>query len=978
MTTARTQQRVSQWFLPAVAAAILVAAHGRAAPPNAAQTLNGPWRLAVDANNQGVQQRWFEGVQTAAQAAPVPGIIQQVFPGYHGVAWYWHEFAARVERSPGDRVLLRFGAVDYLADVWLNGHRLGSFEGGETPFGFDVTDTLKPQGENLLAVRVLNPTNEPIDGFALKEIPHRNKVVPPRCGGSFNSGGIMYPVELRSVPPTSITDLFVRPDAQSGTIGVSVSVENAGPATNGTLSLTVALAAGGESLTSVEQRATLPGGTSQHELTLHVAQPRRWSLDDPFLYRVTASLTGGARPAHQQSVRCGFRDFRVVDGYFQLNGRRVFLKSTHTGNCMPVGQQVAAVGDFGRRDMIYAKAAGFNTVRFIAGVAYPEQLDLCDELGLMVYEECFAAWELHASPQMRARFDRNTAAMIRRDRNHPSLTLWGLLNETRDGPVFEHAVGFLPKLRALDPTRLVLLSSGRWDGRPAIGSVSNPGRSVWEPVWGVEGPQAAKSTLGRGGYAALAGDAHFYPRTPQTPETDRFMRELGAQGKPVFLSEYGIGSLMHVIDEWRHYEQAGVRPDLEDAALIREQSEALVADWRRLGFDGVYPFPADMLRESQRLHARQRTLGFDCIRSNPRLCGYNLTGMLDHGITGEGLWTFWREWKPAVFDAVRDGWAPLRWCTFVEPRHVYAGQPLTVEAVLANEDVLRPGTYPARFRVFGPGGLVWDKSTTLTVPRPPVLAVPALRETFPLRGPAGQYTFAASLERGGAPSGGRLTFYVSTPGDLPKLAGRVALWGLDVKLNAWLAARGLDCQTFGADAAPPAPVILIGNPLPPNQAPAPWKVLGERLRQGARLIFLSPQLFLRHQAAMDWLPLRNKGRCNAFHDWLYHKECVANRHPVFDGLLGPGIMDWDYYGPVIPHEVFEGQDTPDETIAAAFATGYHRYPRGYGSSLLVALYRSGKGALILNTLGIVEQLDTHPAADRLLANLVRYAQQWKP
>jgi hypothetical protein len=251
-------------------------------------------------------------------------------------------------------------------------------------------------------------------------------------------------------------------------------------------------------------------------------------------------VTAAPQRLHECSIRCGFRDFRIVDGYFHLNGRRIFLRSTHTGNAMPIGQQAAVVGDFGRRDMIYAKASGFNAVRFIAGVAYPEQLDLCDELGLMVYE-CFASWLLGDSPKMAERFDRSTSAMIRRDRNHPSITIWGLLNETQDGPVFRQAVSFLPKLRRLDPTRLVLLDSGRWDGQWLIGSASNPGSSEWQPVWGVEAPDAGKASLGAGGYASQAGDAHYYPGVPQSPQTDRFIREFGREGKPVFLSEYGKG-----------------------------------------------------------------------------------------------------------------------------------------------------------------------------------------------------------------------------------------------------------------------------------------------------------------------------------------------------------------------------------------------------------------------------------------------------
>ncbi len=940
------------------------------------QVLSGRWKIATDPENRGRADGWFKGVRPEAQEASVPGIIQQAFPSYHGVAWYWHSFHAAFGGAADDRTLIRFGAVDYLADVWLNGKHIGAHEGGETPFEFDVTDSLWPGGENLLAVRVLNPTAEPIDGYVLRETPHRNRVAPTTCGSSFNCGGIIYPVELRRVPPVYVTDLFVRPDGKTGEIAVTVIVQNgSSQPVRGTLNLALTPAAAGDMLQTIDRQAEFAAGLSRHEMTLRVAQPRLWSLDDPFLYRVTATTAAPSQRPHQHSVRCGFRDFRIVDGYFHLNGKRIFLRSTHTGNAMPVGQQVNVVGDFGRRDMIYAKASGFNMVRFIAGVAYPEQLDFCDELGLLVYEECLAAWLLEDSPKMAERFDGSTAAMILRDRNHPSVVIWGLLNETQDGPVFRRAVGFLPKLRELDPTRLTLLDSGRWDGQWSIGSASNPGSDEWQAVWGVEGPGVASTSLSAGGYTPGAGDAHFYPAVPQTPDTDRFIRELGREGKPVFLSEYGIGSLMDVIDEWRRFEQIGARPDLEDVAMVREQSEGLIADWKRLGFDGVYAFPEDLLRESQRLHARQRTLGFNCIRSNPKLCGYNLTGILDHGMTGEGLWTYWRRWKPATFDAVSDGWSPLRWCLFAEPLHVYTGREVTVEAVLANEDVIKPGEYPARFRVFGPGGPVWEKRAMVTIPETPTLAVPVIRETFHLDVPAGQYTFAANLEQGGSPTGGRLTFYVSDSASLPSLAGEVAVWGIDAKVQEWLTAHGLHCRPLTANAPNPREVVLVGTPSDAETNPAMWEGLSSRTTGGGSVVFLGGRVFREGKAAMNWLPLKNKGRCRTIHDWLYHKVSVANRHPVFDGLQGPGIMDWDYYGPLIPKEVFEGQDTPDETIAAGFATGNAQFGKGYGSCLLMAMYKSGKGRIVLSTPYILENLDAHPAADRLLANLIRYAQQ---
>ena len=174
----------------------------------------------------------------------------------------------------------------------------------------------------------------------------------------------------------------------------------------------------------------------------------------------------------EYSVRCGFRDFRFENGYFRLNGRRIFLKCSHTGNHCPVGQQLPHDPDLLRRDLHNVKVMGFNAIRFIAGVATRYQLDLCDEIGLLVYEEPYANWCLEDSPKMAERFDRSLGEMILRDRNHPSIVIWGLLNETRDGPVFRHAVEALKLVRSLDDSRMVMLNSGRWDkwtNKPVVG-----------------------------------------------------------------------------------------------------------------------------------------------------------------------------------------------------------------------------------------------------------------------------------------------------------------------------------------------------------------------------------------------------------------------------------------------------------------------------------------------------------------------------
>jgi len=935
--------------------------------------LSGTWRIACDTENRGRERGWAASIPDGAQPAPVPGIIQQVFPGYHGVAWYWVSFVPAQLPAAGERLLLNFGAVDYRADVWVNGIGVGGYEGGETPFTLDVTAAVHA-GENLLAVRVVNPAHEPIDDLVLAAIPHRNKVVPYRCGSSFNSGGILYPVTLELAPDLRVTDLFARPDPATGRIAVSVTLRNdRRTVAEADLTASVAAATGGVVLSRASVAVSAPIGDSVHELVVDVTGPRLWSLDSPFLYRVTVALDG-----QERSVRCGFREFRVRDGYFHLNGERLFLKSTHTGNHTPMGQQVALVPDHIRRDILFAKASGFNCVRFIAGVAWPEQLDFCDEVGMLVYEECYASWGLGDSPHMAERFDRSTGDMIRRDRNHASVVIWGLINEMADGPVFRQAVGFLPTLRALDPTRLVILASGRWDCQPSIGSVSNPGGSAWEHTWGVEAPGApAGSTVWNpeaGGYFETAGDAHVYPTVPQSRQTDRFLRHLGAgtQSKPVYLSEYGIGSMMDVVRDGRRYEQAGARLDLEDAAMIRGQAEALAADWHRLGFDDTYPFLDDLLRDSQRLHARQRTLGFNCVRSNPRLAGYNLTGMLDHGVTGEGLWSFWREWKPGAFDAVSDGWSPLRWCLFADPMHGYSGRTFAVEAVLANEGVLAPGAYAATFRILGPAGVAWEKRLTIRVDD--ALASPALKASVRIDGPAGEYIFAASLDAGGAPTGGRLRFHLSREDELPRLRASVRTWGLHAKATQWLAAHGVRCQPLDLERQPrQRELILIGVPDLAERQAENWTRLLERLARGSTAVFLDARVFQNGDDRTFWLPLTTRGRWFPFYDWLYHKECVARRHPVFAGLQGPGVLDMDYYGPVIPHDLYEGLETPDETMAAAFATGHCHYATGYGCGLLMAGYRFGAGRFLLNTLPVLAHLSAHPAADRVLLNLVAHA-----
>ena len=1113
-------------------------------------SLDGPgWRLATDPKNAGRDESWFTTPSPEAVATHVPWIIQDAFPGYHGVAWYWRSFTAPENPHPHGRCLLRFWAVDYKADVWLNGQAVGGHEGGETPFTLEVTGVIRPGVSNLIAVRVLNPSNDRIDGIVLRETPARNKVIPYSGGGSYAHGGIVDSVELLLTAPVRVEDLFARPDVKTGLIHVEANLRNASSeAVQVELQLTAAPAASGGTLASEKITRQLPPGDTAVRAQLQVDQPHLWALDDPYLYRVSARVApADSGELDEQSVRCGFRDFRFEDGYFRLNGHRIYLRCSHTGNHCPVGLQLPPDPDFLRRDLLNVKVMGFNAIRFIAGVATRYQLDLCDELGLMVYQESYAGWVLADSPKMAERFDRSVTEMIRRDRNHPSVVMWGLLNETGDGPVFRHAVATLPIVRALDESRLVMLNSGRFDlpspsdlsglelWRRADGNDPNvsfnplskplsapwatwpPGQLALHP--GADGaasvvrwtaPEAAelevsatfaaignqpttdvhvfqdgqevfqgwlnlhggknsasftgKVSVAKGGtiefvvgrgndshggdstglravlrtaqgaiydpaadYAAgknpngawsygvmpdgakpdaarfsryavhetvgkgtdsrpigslsnpgsavwedVLSDQHPYQRAPHTAGIIQTLRTIGAGRLPLFLSEYGIGSGVDLMRVARHYEQLG-KQDLEDARFYRDKLDRFLADWKRWRMSEVFGRPEDFFAASLRKMAGQRWLGLNAMRANTNIVGHSLTGTVDQGMSGEGLFTTFRELKPGTVDAVFDAWAPLRWCLFVEPVNVHRGARVRLEAVLANEDVLSPGVYPATLQVLGPDNqVVWMARTNVTIgprdakPEPP-LAQLVVGQDAVIDGPPGRYRFVATFERGAAAAGDETEFYVADRAQWPAIETEVVQWGQDTALSQWLDNQGIRHQAFAPERQAGREVVLVSTAPAAPDAAAAFRSLWQHVARGSTAVFLVPGAFKKGDQPLGWLPLTKKGHLAALNGWLYHKDEWARNHPIFAGLP-TGMMDYTFYREIIPDLTWAPPEGPMEVISAA-----NNVSIDYSSGLMLSVCPLAKGRFILNTLLVRDNLGNNPVADRLLRNLVAFA-----
>jgi hypothetical protein len=920
-------------------------------------SLDGPaWLLAIDPKNVGRDQKWWQKPTAEVKATKVPWIIQDAFPTYHGVAWYWRDFSPPANPHAQGRYLLRFWNVDYLADVWLNGVHVGRHEGACEPFVLDVTDAIKPQSVNRLAVRVLNPTNEPIDGIKLQETAHTAKTVPWTTGRGGNWGGIVDSVELIVAPAVRVEDLFVRPDPKTGQIRVQANLRNAGKqAVPGRILLSVAPANGGEILNVAQVDRELPPGDTLLEAELKVEDPRLWQLNDPYMYRVAVRVAADKTTSFdEQSARCGFRDFRLQDGYFRLNGKRIYLKSALSAVDVPVGMNVAQDPDLIRRDLWNDKAIGMNMVRSFTGLMSRHQIDLCDEIGLLVYQENYAGWLMEPSPKLAERFDRATAAMVKRDRNHPSIVMWGLLNETSDGPVKDQAKKELPLVRRLDDTRLVLFDSGTsfepFGGHSQL--YANPGEQRWTDD---------------------LCDDHPYQTLPYHAGVINALRTDNRGRQPVWISEFGTAGVLNLARLVRNYERLG-KTSCEEAVHYRRMFDRFMVDWNRWKLGEAFANPEDYFHQCLAWGTSLRKLGTNAIRANPNVIGQSLTSNQDGGLAGEGLTAnLFRELKPGAVDAMFDAFAPLRFCLFVEPVNFYRGRKAKLEAVLANEDVLSPGDYPVRLQVVGPRGAnVSDRVINVKIPDPkskpePKFAIPIFGEDVVIDGPPGRYRFLATFEKGAAAAGGEIEFYLGDPADMPKVETEVVLWANDADLKKWLDAGRIKSRAFTPGVQNSREVILAGGRPAGNEAQA-FAELARHIARGSHVVFLSPEVFEPGDHKTRWLPMAHKGACNGLWMWFYHEDHWAKHHPIFEGLPAGCILDHTFYRDIFAHSAFDGQDGPAEAVAGAINACC-----GYGSGLSVVVYNLGAGRYTLNTLGIRGNLGNSPVADRLLRNMLRYA-----
>jgi hypothetical protein len=425
-------------------------------------SLNGSWDFSFDDNQKWRSpkdvQNWDDKIQVPfCPESQASGIGNT---GFHPRCWYQKKFS--IERGTQKRYLLHFGAVDYEAQVWLNGNFLGCHAGGYTPFSFDITDWLV-EGEQLLQVCA---EDDPHD--LAKPRGKQDWQLEPHQIWYPRTTGIWQTVWVEEVPEVYIDRLRWTPLLERFEIGCEAFVKGI---SHQNMRLRVRLSAGGKLLADdtyqviskeVHRRIALsdPGiDDFRNELL--------WSPEKPTLIDAEIELIEGDQVVDRIQSYTALRSVKVQRGRFLLNGRPYYLRMVLNQGYWTESLMTPPSPDALKKDIELMKQSGFNGVRMHQKIEDPDFLYWADRMGLLVWGEMPSAYRFtHESVE---RLMKEWTEVIDRDSNHPSLCVWVPFNESWGVPdlaeqeAHQNCVQAMYHLtRTLDLTRPVIGNDG-WE-----------------------------------------------------------------------------------------------------------------------------------------------------------------------------------------------------------------------------------------------------------------------------------------------------------------------------------------------------------------------------------------------------------------------------------------------------------------------------------------------------------------------------------
>ncbi len=455
--------------------------------------LNGEWEFTFDDTNCGLKERWYKDTQKNKfnQKIVVPFCFQSKLSGiqdqsFHDVVWYRKEFEL-TPKFDDKRIILNFGAVDYMCKVYLNGEFIGNHAGGYTGFSLDITDY--KEANNILVIRVEDPSTD-------LEIPRGKQfwfekpalIFYPRVTGIWQTVWVEfislenYIKWVKITPDIDKSEVIVECDIYGVGIPELVLLANIKYDDKEIAKEVISLKHLGDICSKKDKKILkIKGARTELEnptpFKFRISVPRTslflWDIENPHLYDIVFKLYNSESMEVYEEVSSyfGMRKISLSEGDLNnnkrvlLNNEPIYQKLFLVQGFWPDGLYTAPSDDAIKLDIQYVKDFGFNGIRTHQKTFDPRFLYWCDKMGVLVWGEIGNAFQFSTNAQLR--LINEFVAEIERDYNHPSIIAWTVLNEGwgvpgahRDQRKGEYTVSLYHLMKSLDPTRLIIDDDG--------------------------------------------------------------------------------------------------------------------------------------------------------------------------------------------------------------------------------------------------------------------------------------------------------------------------------------------------------------------------------------------------------------------------------------------------------------------------------------------------------------------------------------
>lgn len=415
--------------------------------------LNGSWNFEFDSLNLGEAEKWNEGNTDFSQQIIVPfpwGSTLSRVADEADIAWYKRNITIPADWK-GQRVFLKIGASDWLTKGWIDGKPVGSYQGGYTPFEFELTEYARFGEQQQIVLRV-------------DDTPHDFKLFGKQGYG--NARGIWQTVYLEARPADYIANFYFTPDIDQEKLMVRVVFDKVLSTDSKVILQHI------EGQENTELGATeIKAGATEANFEVAFENQKLWSLEDPYLYEARLILEND----HPDAINTyfGMRKISVTKlpgtdiPYVALNNKPIYQQTALDQAYHPDGFYTFPSDDFIKNEIALAKEIGLNGQRVHIKVPIPRKLYWADKLGHLIMADVPNSWgEPDEDMQRETRVAME--GMIARDYNHPSIFSWVLFNETwglfhhdEDGKrsytqaTQDWVAQMYKEAKALDSTRLV-------------------------------------------------------------------------------------------------------------------------------------------------------------------------------------------------------------------------------------------------------------------------------------------------------------------------------------------------------------------------------------------------------------------------------------------------------------------------------------------------------------------------------------------